>query len=304
MRWSYVLSLPSSFCRGADDAHQGTSLEQEQLVLILFPRRTSVPNQRHRRFSWPPLVFFPPSFFRLLFFIRLDVFYMFKVLSCTTFLHSKRFWKCFNWSIVISDPPHMNSVGFLDPPLFTFSKIMAHPLFFSGPPPPVLYDQSLKPKNLMYCSLVRIWLELRLWGTLCDAYTICQESHYSGVLDNPRNIIVLHVQHTFGCNFLTWSAKRRREIFNLRFILQRQRARGRKSVIPMNGFPAKAKNQRLTAERSRCPQNLKFYVVVWQTTSNNCTKGRAALAARLLFLIQPIKSLICGVVVVVAVVVS
>ena len=36
----------------------------------------------------------------------------------------------------------------------------------------------------------------------------------------------------------------------------------------------------------------------------NCTKNRAARAARLCFLIQPIKSLICGVVEVVAVVIS
>jgi len=50
------------------------------------------------------------------------------------------------------------------------------------------------------------------------------------------------------------------------------------------------------------PQILKFAVVVWQTTSKHCTKKRAARAARLFFFIQPIKSLICGVVVDVAVV--
>ena len=50
------------------------------------------------------------------------------------------------------------------------------------------------------------------------------------------------------------------------------------------------------------PQITKFHVVVWQTTSKNCTKlKRAARAARLFFLVQPIKALICGVVVVVAV---
>ena len=52
------------------------------------------------------------------------------------------------------------------------------------------------------------------------------------------------------------------------------------------------------------PQIWKFHVVVWQTTSKNCTKKRAARAARLFFFIQPIKSLICGVVVDVAVVKS
>ena len=45
----------------------------------------------------------------------------------------------------------------------------------------------------------------------------------------------------------------------------------------------------------------KFDVVVWQTTSKHCTKKRAA---RLFFFVQPIKSLICGVVVDVAVVKS
>ena len=46
----------------------------------------------------------------------------------------------------------------------------------------------------------------------------------------------------------------------------------------------------------------KFHVVVWQTMSKHCTKNRAARAARLFFFIHPIKSLICGVVVDVAVV--
>ena len=50
------------------------------------------------------------------------------------------------------------------------------------------------------------------------------------------------------------------------------------------------------------PQIWKYHVVVWQTTSKHCTKKRAARAARLFFFTQPIKSLICGVVVDVAVV--
>ena len=37
--------------------------------------------------------------------------------------------------------------------------------------------------------------------------------------------------------------------------------------------------------------------VVWQTTPKNCTKTRAARVARVFFLIQPIVSLICDVVV-------
>ena len=52
------------------------------------------------------------------------------------------------------------------------------------------------------------------------------------------------------------------------------------------------------------PQIWKFPVVVWQTTSKHCTKKRAARAARSFFFIQPMKSLICGVVVDVAVVKS
>ena len=47
-----------------------------------------------------------------------------------------------------------------------------------------------------------------------------------------------------------------------------------------------------------------FHVVIWQTTSENCTKERAPRAARLSFLIQPIKSLVCGVDIAVLVVIS
>ena len=50
--------------------------------------------------------------------------------------------------------------------------------------------------------------------------------------------------------------------------------------------------------------NMKIHVVVWQTTSRHITKKRVARAARLFFFIQPIKSLICGVVVDIAVVKS
>ena len=68
------------------------------------------------------------------------------------------------------------------------------------------------------------------------------------------------------------------------------------------GFHVKAKKKRFTVASSRCRQ--KFHVVVWQTTSKHCTKKRAARASSLFFFIQPIKSLICGVVVPVAVVIS
>ena len=65
--------------------------------------------------------------------------------------------------------------------------------------------------------------------------------------------------------------------------------------------------------RSRCRRRRvclsslvwKFHVVVSQTTSKNCIKKRAARAARLSSsLIQPVKSLICGAVFAVAVIVS
>ena len=52
------------------------------------------------------------------------------------------------------------------------------------------------------------------------------------------------------------------------------------------------------------PQIWKFHVVVYQTTSKHCTKKRAARAPRIFFFIQPIKLLIWGVVVDVAVVKS
>ena len=73
-------------------------------------------------------------------------------------------------------------------------------------------------------------------------------------------------------------------------------------LLGTNGFHVKAKNGRFSAAGSRCRQNLKYLnFVIWQTTSKNCTKKRAARAARLFSLIQPIKSLICEVVVAVVI---
>ena len=43
-------------------------------------------------------------------------------------------------------------------------------------------------------------------------------------------------------------------------------------------------------------KTLNLKIVICQTTSKNCTKVRAACAARLFFLIQPIRSLFSGVV--------
>ena len=68
-----------------------------------------------------------------------------------------------------------------------------------------------------------------------------------------------------------------------------------------NSFHVKAKNERFTAAGSHCT---KIQVVIWHTTSTSCTKKHTARAARLFFVIQPIKSLIRGDVEAVAVVVS
>ena len=54
-------------------------------------------------------------------------------------------------------------------------------------------------------------------------------------------------------------------------------------LLGTNGFRVKAKNEGFTATvlLSSEPQIWKFHVVVWQTTSKNCIKKRAARAARL-----------------------
>ena len=43
-------------------------------------------------------------------------------------------------------------------------------------------------------------------------------------------------------------------------------------------------------------KTLTLEIVLWQATSKNCTKQRAARAAGLFFLIQPIRSLFSGIV--------
>ena len=77
-------------------------------------------------------------------------------------------------------------------------------------------------------------------------------------------------------------------------------------LLGTNGFHVKAENESFTAASWRCRENLKYEIF---TSSfgrllrlKHCTKKRAARAARLFFFIEPIKSLICGVVVDVAVV--
>ena len=78
-------------------------------------------------------------------------------------------------------------------------------------------------------------------------------------------------------------------------------------LLGTNGFHVKAKSERFTAATPRCRQKLKyenFTSSFSRLRQKHCTKKRAGRAARLFFFIQPIKSLICGVVVDVAVVKS
>ena len=57
--------------------------------------------------------------------------------------------------------------------------------------------------------------------------------------------------------------------------------------------------------RSLKPSSIwEFHDVIWETSAKNCTKMRAARAAQLFFLIQPIRSLFSGVVVAVAIVLA
>ena len=81
-------------------------------------------------------------------------------------------------------------------------------------------------------------------------------------------------------------------------------------LLGTNGFHVKANSERSTAASLRCRQNLKYenftssFGRLQYSTSKHCNEKRAARAARLFFFIQPVKSLICGVVVEVAVVKS
>ena len=75
-------------------------------------------------------------------------------------------------------------------------------------------------------------------------------------------------------------------------------------LLDTKSFHVKAENAKFTAAGWLCHQRppiRKVHVVVWQTTSKNFTEKRAARAARLFYLIKPIKSLIFDVVVAVAV---
>ena len=75
-------------------------------------------------------------------------------------------------------------------------------------------------------------------------------------------------------------------------------------LLRRNGFQVKAENEKFAAALLRCRQNFKYQSL---TSSFGRQRRRNALelrAARLFFVIQPIKSSIWGVVVAVAVVIS
>ena len=68
--------------------------------------------------------------------------------------------------------------------------------------------------------------------------------------------------------------------------------------IGTNCFHINEENERYTATGSRCRQNLKFKIFKLPfdiPREKNCSRRRAARAARLFFLIQPITSLICAI---------
>ena len=77
--------------------------------------------------------------------------------------------------------------------------------------------------------------------------------------------------------------------------------------IGTNGFHIKAENERFSTVGSPCRENIEFENFTssfGRLPNKNCTKERAALAARSFFRLQPIIFVICDVVVAVAVVVS
>ena len=76
-------------------------------------------------------------------------------------------------------------------------------------------------------------------------------------------------------------------------------------LLGRNGFHVKAKNERFTAAGLRCRQNLKHENSSFgELLQRIAPKGVARVQRDYFFLIQPMKSLICGAVPVVAVVIS
>ena len=91
-------------------------------------------------------------------------------------------------------------------------------------------------------------------------------------------------------------------LFHVGHVVQNRRNDCR--LLGTNGFHVKAENERLTAAGSRCRQKLKyenFTSSSGRLRQNIAPTKRAARAARLFLLIQPIKLLICGVVVAVVI---
>ena len=89
----------------------------------------------------------------------------------------------------------------------------------------------------------------------------------------------------------------------LRFFHVGHVVQNRQSLLPLaehKWFCCKGREGPALSAGRTPNMNFIFRVVIW-STSKNCTKKRAACEARLFFLIQPIKSSICGVVVAAAV---
>ena len=83
-----------------------------------------------------------------------------------------------------------------------------------------------------------------------------------------------------------------------------QNGRGALSLALNEWLSRKAKKDLLLRDHVVVRTSNMTIVIVWQTTSKNCTGKRVPRAARFFLLIQPIKSLVCGVDLAIAVVSS
>ena len=133
------------------------------------------------------------------------------------------------------------------------------------------------------------------------AAKICSRSFDSGEFKKLRR----QMQRKRHIKIELWVKLSLLRLFHFGRVVQNRRSA--LSLARHKWFSCKGKNWKIYCcelALSSKPQIWKFHVVVWQTTSKHCIKKRAARVARLFFFIQPIKSLIFGVVVDVAVVKS
>ena len=75
-----------------------------------------------------------------------------------------------------------------------------------------------------------------------------------------REIIVLHVRHAFWCNVMTWSAKRRREIFIFQVLTT---TRARSSTEIFNSLPLHENLSYQASESAIC-----VFCTTWSTWNN------------------------------------